>query len=407
MAEDCAGDFENPELRVWRLMGRIPLAEGQRMSKRETAVYCAVRASLALLMTSCERRTEPTQRRGGVAAATRETKIPASRVTFVLVPPNGEKWSALFALPLLLDELLGYPQLFKLAADGRTRPPVEGGHMALVGKLPGTVTELDYFVAQPGSVRGDNIEIPARYIRYGGPIGDLPAPRDVYVGVRMPPIKAGRYRARIAFDEFRYMDLRDKSRTERSPPKRPARFAPLVCDLEILPKDAVLGAAGAIALGEPANGLRAGIAVVDVADDPTPRVTVRLLLRNVGEKPVRILKLSAAKCFWPGFPVEVEVNGKIRKYKGPVLEPPLPPSITDFIHLAPGMTDSTQTSLLLTDWMLEGASSVDVTFVYREGSGESLASPFDRQAKSWRKVSGLWTGEVRSGAVKIEVTVDG
>ncbi|MHC4251271.1 MAG: hypothetical protein ACYS9X_19300 [Planctomycetota bacterium] len=162
-----------------------------------------------------------------------------------------------------------------------------------------------------------------------------------------------------------------------------------------------IGNAPAIAWGETADGLQAGIASTGDASRETPGAAVRFHLKNTGDKPARILRLGAARACWPPFPVEVKVDGRLRDYQGPVLDPPPPPSIADFIDLAPGAVDSTEVDLPLVHWGAKETSAVKVAFVYVQLLAESMATPSDPQARTWAEVKGLWTGQARSGFVAV------
>ena len=61
----------------------------------------------------------------------------------------------------------------------------------------------------------------------------------------------------------------------------------------------------AIAWGEAANGLQAGIAATGDAPRETPGAVVRLYLRNTGDRPARILRLGAARAYWAPLPLVV------------------------------------------------------------------------------------------------------
>lgn len=158
-----------------------------------------------------------------------------------------------------------------------------------------------------------------------------------------------------------------------------------------------------IAWGEPVKGLQAGITERGLVTEPVPGVALELHLRNAGEKAVRILRLSTADDYWPPLPIEVTAEGVLHRYRGPVLDPPPPPPAGAFIDLRSGETDSTRVVMEPKYWRLEGALGAEITFVFREMSAETIAFPFNPETRSLAKVTGLWTGQVRSGAVRVKL----
>ncbi len=208
------------------------------MSERQRAFLSAAGAFLALLLWGCERTDVPAQRPPEAAEADRGTSFPPLNVTFLLVPPDGEKKSGLYAVRFLEGVERYYPGEFKTAADGKADPLLPGPqHVTLVGKLPGKVRHLDFFEAQEGSMKGGEIEMRARFVEYTGAVDARLAPREVYVVVHTPVLKAGKYRARITFEDWEYRDARDKTNVLRDAAGPPSRFAPLVCEFEITAED--------------------------------------------------------------------------------------------------------------------------------------------------------------------------
>ena len=162
------------------------------------------------------------------------------------------------------------------------------------------------------------------------------------------------------------------------------------------PETKTEGAAAEVAWGEPVNGLQAGMAVTGV--DAT-KIAFRFIVRNVGTKPVRILKLSEQH--WCPLPVDMRVVGQSPRYIGVQAVPP-PLKAKDFIYLPPGTGSSVERSTLLADWGIKAPCKMSVTFVFSWQAKEvtTHASPFP-------KVGGLWTGVARSGTVEIEITAKG
>lgn len=170
------------------------------------------------------------------------------------------------------------------------------------------------------------------------------------------------------------------------------------------PKEKV-GEVPAVAWGEVVNGLQAGIAFKRVATAPLSGIMLDLHVRNAGDKPAHIQALSIARDYWDwglaGPLLEVKVGGKIRRYRGPVIEPPPPPTAAAFMDLAPGAMDSTEVVMAPEYWELEEPFKADFAFVFRNHRSEYPVSPASLDSPT--KVTGLWTGEVRSGAVEVEI----
>ena len=155
-------------------------------------------------------------------------------------------------------------------------------------------------------------------------------------------------------------------------------------------------AEGEVAWGEAVSGLQAGMAVTGV--DAT-KIAFRFTVRNVGTKPIRILKLSEQA--WCPLPVAIRVVGQSPRYIGVQAAPP-PLKAKDFIYLPPGTGSSVERYTLLADWGIKVPCKMSVTFVFSWQAKEvtTHASPFP-------KVGGLWTGVARSGTVEIEIAAKG
>ena len=169
-----------------------------------------------------------------------------------------------------------------------------------------------------------------------------------------------------------------------APPKRP-------------PKTPVGVASSEVAWGEPVNGLQAGMAVTGV--DVT-KIAFRFTVRNVGTKPIRILKLSEQH--WCPLPVAIRVVGQSPRYRGVQLVPP-PLQAKYFINLPPGTGSSAEPyTLLFSDWGIRTPCEMSVTFAFSWQAKEVTTGPSPSP-----KVGGLWTGVACSGAVGIEITAKG
>jgi HEAT repeat protein len=145
-----------------------------------------------------------------------------------------------------------------------------------------------------------------------------------------------------------------------------------------------------LAWGFTVYGLQAGLDLKEVLKGPQPGAVLRFRLRNAGDKPVRILRLSEQKQFWgENPPLQVKVDGKLLQYRGPVLEPLAPPPASAYNHLGPGEIDSVDATLVARHWGLADPAKAEAVFVYvlrsRIAPG-GLGGPID----------GLWAGEARS-----------
>jgi hypothetical protein len=167
--------------------------------------------------------------------------IPAKSVSFHLVKPDKEKRSGLYACsPYAAYKKFSVPWLFSSCADGKSgkpggaaRQPTAGKRIWLVGKLPGTVLEKDFFKPGAGTIKGGEIEISVKYVRYTGRVKRLLAPRAAYFTVSLPALPAGKYRATVKFQDWQHMG--DRSRITFPPQRKSVapRFKPLVCEFEV------------------------------------------------------------------------------------------------------------------------------------------------------------------------------
>jgi ankyrin repeat protein len=165
---------------------------------------------------------------------------------------------------------------------------------------------------------------------------------------------------------------------------------------------------GGLAWGRiPVKGLQARLAVKSIAEKREPRVALTFELRNVSNKPIRILRLSEKNRFW-GFclPLEVRVAEKTLTYQGPVLTPPPPPGRSSYIDLSPGAVDSGEAVMVPGYWGLEDPFGAELTFVF-QNSRDSEHCEYDNEERKWLSITGLWTGKVRSNTVKLDKTILG
>jgi hypothetical protein len=148
-------------------------------------------------------------------------------------------------------------------------------------------------------------------------------------------------------------------------------------------------ALSAVGWGSPTNGLQAGISFHPAVQGQQTNLVLTFHLRNVGKEPIRILKLASQAMFWGDcLPLEVRDGGKVARYQGPVLEPPPQPAEEKYILLKPGDIDTVNVEPVARYWGLQPEVEVEVTFVFRNISFEN---------------KGLWTGEARSGTIKVKL----
>jgi hypothetical protein len=161
------------------------------------------------------------------------------------------------------------------------------------------------------------------------------------------------------------------------------------------------------AWGESANGLQARLKLKTTSQQPRASAVLVFHLRNTGDKPIRILKLSAQSRFWGEcLPLKIRSSGAILKYQGPVLEPPSPPNESAYITLKPGDVDSTEATFVPEHWKLAVPFEAQAVLVFKQTLGEvKTVGPYDHEKKQWRTVGGLWTGEARSQAVRVKMVL--
>ena len=157
---------------------------------------------------------------------------------------------------------------------------------------------------------------------------------------------------------------------------------------------------GNTAWGEDVNGLQVGIAVLGPVDCRPERMRFRLCQRNVGEAPLRVLKMDSRRRYYLGL-YEVMVDGKpVRCTMALYAKPDPPPSA--YFDLATGEEDSASEMLMLADgWDMRPPCTAEIRLVVRNERPAIVAHDAEGRAVS---VSGLWTGTARSGPVAVEVT---
>lgn len=165
--------------------------------------------------------------------------VPAENVRFHLVPPGKEKRSGLYAMAEV--QTPGLPELFGALVGGRVKNPVDGKPIVLVGKLPGTVNGMgfDFFRPEAGSVKDGEINIPVKFVRWGGEFTESPPPRAVYLTVYLPALPVGKYRARVTFEDYEHLgDEKKITRVGLGAGVAVGRaFAPLTCEFEVKPRE--------------------------------------------------------------------------------------------------------------------------------------------------------------------------
>jgi len=140
--------------------------------------------------------------------------------------------------------------------------------------------------------------------------------------------------------------------------------------------------------------------------EPKPSATFVLTVRNVGKKPVRILKLSSYAAQYGIPPLEIRNDGKIVQYQGVMFEPAPPPDESQYIMLeaGEGEPNTTEVTLTLENWKLTQPFDVEVVFVFKNGKAEGPASFVDiNGTRKMKTVDGLWRGEARSKVVSMKM----
>ncbi|NQT38692.1 MAG: biotin/lipoyl-binding protein, partial [Planctomycetes bacterium] len=151
--------------------------------------------------------------------------------------------------------------------------------------------------------------------------------------------------------------------------------------------------------GSPVNGLQAGLDLERPAQAATGNLRLLFRLRNAGDKPAGVLRLSAQARFWgENLPIEVidlRDGRKVMKYRGPVLEPPPPPPSEQYIQLAPGGIDSVEVEMNPAHWGTEDLSKVHAGFIF------SNAHETENPGPGWPVITGLWTGRAMSPRIPL------
>ncbi|HZL34434.1 MAG TPA: hypothetical protein VFC78_03930 [Tepidisphaeraceae bacterium] len=177
---------------------------------------------------------------------------------------------------------------------------------------------------------------------------------------------------------------------------------------------------GVIAWGQPGNGLQAGLAINAVSGKDDPTVHATIYLRNVGSRAVKLLDPAN---YYPdpsglGSAFEIAESGEpLAKLHKDVQ--PAPPA-SAFVVVRPGQTLSAKRDIDPAYWALPGSKgqaadpdspdkklaapfTLDVTFVYT-GRYEVQRQTEVGLTISSGDVTGLWTGNARSGPVTVHVT---
>jgi len=146
------------------------------------------------------------------------------------------------------------------------------------------------------------------------------------------------------------------------------------------------------------NGLHVGLDVERPAAAPDGKIRLLFRMRNVGDKPVRVLRLSAQARSWgEHLPIEVKVGRARMKYRGPVLEPPPPPGPEQYVQLKPGEIDSIEVMMNPAHWGVKDLSKAAAAFVFTNARGKVAPG------SGASVITGLWTGTVRSTRIPLAV----
>ncbi|MHC4505918.1 MAG: hypothetical protein ACYTFI_21695 [Planctomycetota bacterium] len=158
--------------------------------------------------------------------------------------------------------------------------------------------------------------------------------------------------------------------------------------------------------GEPANGLRAGLELVEVNAMRSGRCALRcrLVLENAGEAPLRVLGI------WHQFVrsdrpvIELTDGGEPVTCRWPWRSLRRPPAPNDYVVIPPGGSHAAEERIDLDEdeWGLDHHFNAGVAYVYRNDDEEADAVERDETGQYRRaRVKGLWTGEARSGELRI------
>jgi hypothetical protein len=226
------------------------------------------------------------------------TSVPSRLLPFLVVPLGKEKRSGFYAFWFPAGTKWEYKKEFSAAADGkpadRQRALIAGRRITLIGKLPGTVGEHDFFQGQVGTIKGTEIEVTAKYVRYAGKTSEPPARRAAYLVVYLPALPAGKYRARVVIADHIYKG--DRAKITRVPPTRPPTLLrPLICRFEVR-------AAGKVSWGKPGGGPRAGLSAAEAKFESGKPMEFVVHLKNIGKKPLKLANAGAMS--WLGYSLE-------------------------------------------------------------------------------------------------------
>jgi len=154
---------------------------------------------------------------------------------------------------------------------------------------------------------------------------------------------------------------------------------------------------GEQAWGTPVNGLQAGLDFLGFfVGEFKAFVKLRFRLRNAGDNPVRVLRLSARAHYWgENLPIEVKVGQEQLKYRGPVLTPPPPPGPEQYIQLAPGEIDSVDVEMNPAHWGVKDLSKATAAFIFINRNEREDLGP------RWPVITGLWIGTARSVPISL------
>jgi beta-lactamase regulating signal transducer with metallopeptidase domain/HEAT repeat protein len=148
--------------------------------------------------------------------------------------------------------------------------------------------------------------------------------------------------------------------------------------------------------GEAVKGLQAGIEFKRMTPDPSPKALLLLQVRNVGDKPLRLLSLPAQARFWGQYlPLDVTVGNRVKDYQGPVNDPGPAPAESEYIYLVPGQISGVEVSMDPTLWKVADPAQATVAFVFAN------LSEVDDPGKPYARIEGLWTGTARSPRVPL------
>lgn len=149
--------------------------------------------------------------------------------------------------------------------------------------------------------------------------------------------------------------------------------------------------------GTAVNSLQAGVDFEGLTAGEKPKAKLLLRMRNDGDKPIRILRLSSRVLFWgEALPLEIRAERKTMPYGGPVLTPPPPPGPNEYITLAPNEIDAVEVEMNPAHWGVDGKSQFGVGFVLKNTLEKVDPGP------GWPVVAGLWTGRAMSGVITVD-----